>query len=89
MGEHTLDELWARLEALAVGCDDGDRRWAAHEAVLDRLARQRRAAQAENWTSLALERQGPRERFRLFGIPPGGSLRTEVPDTIVAPESDA
>jgi len=56
--------------------------WTAHCAMLDRLAANRCAAAARGWTSLALERDGDgdRGRFRLVGVPPGGTLRTEVPE---------
>ena len=62
------------------GHDAGDHRWTAHTERLDRLAALRRRAEGAGWTSLALERDGAGERFRLFGIPPGASLRAEVPD---------
>jgi hypothetical protein len=81
----SLDALRAQLDALdALGDDDQDpgRRWAAHAAILDRFAAIQRGAQAAGWTSLALERDGPGERFRLFGIPPDASLRVEVPDSL-------
>ena len=58
----------------------GDRQWTEHAELIDRLAAVRRRAEAAGWTSLALERDGAGERFRLFGIPPGESLRTEVPE---------
>lgn len=75
-----LDVLEARLAAIdAADAPTGDC-WAAHAAILDRLETNRRAAQAAGWTSLALERDGGRGRFRLVGIPPGGTLRREVED---------
>jgi hypothetical protein len=57
--------------------------------VLDRLAVMRRDAEAAGWTALAIERDGPAERFRLFGVPPNGSLRAEVPDPLDVPSGDA
>jgi len=62
--------------------EEQDRRWDAHAATLDRLAALQRRAAAAGWSSLALERDGAGERFRLFGIPPGATLRTEVPDAL-------
>ena len=82
MADQSLDHLQARLDALAVGDDSTDRRWAAYAAVLDHLAARRCDAEAGGWTSLALERDGQAECFRLFGIPPGGALRTEVPGAV-------
>jgi hypothetical protein len=80
--DHSLDALHAHADALATGDDRLGRQWAAHAAVLDRLAAMRRAAEGAGWTSLALERDGPAERTKLFGVPPGESLRTEVPDAV-------
>ena len=84
MSDHdqSLDACHARADALASGDDRQGRQWTAHEAVLDRLAAMRRAAEGAGWTSLALERDGPAERIRLFGVPPGETLRTEVPDAL-------
>jgi hypothetical protein len=54
--------------------------WAAYVAVLDRLAANRRIAEAAGWTSCAIERDGAAGHMQLFGIPPSSMLRTEVPD---------
>lgn len=70
----------ARADALARHDDSSGGQWVVHAALLDRLAAMRRDAEASGWTSLAVERDGPAERFRLFGVPPGGTLRTLVPD---------
>lgn len=78
--EGRLEELRATCDALVGTHDHTGRRWAAHAAVLDRLAELQRGAAAAGWTSLAVERDGAGERFRLFGIPPGAALRAEVPD---------
>jgi hypothetical protein len=80
--DRSLDTLHAHADALADGDDRDGGRWAAHAAVLDRLAAMRRGAEASGWTALAIERDGQAERFRLFGVPPGGTLRTEVPDPL-------
>ena len=78
--DRSLEALHAHADALADGDDRNGGRWAAHAAVLDRLAAMRRDAEAAGWSSLAIERDGPAERFRLLGIPPGAALRAEVPD---------
>ena len=80
--DRSLDALHAHSDALTAGDDHDGGQWAAHEAVLDRLAAMRRDAERSGWTSLAIERDGHAEHFRLFGVPPGGTLRTEVQDTL-------
>jgi hypothetical protein len=85
----SLDALQARADSLADGDDRNGGQWAAHAAVLDRLAAMRLDAEASGWTSLAIERDGAAERFRLFGIPPGDALRTEVPDPFADQTRDA
>jgi hypothetical protein len=74
-----LDTLYAELDALARGRAHGEA-WAAHEAVLDRLAENRRAAEANGWTSCALERDGRMGRLRAWGVPPSGGERRIIPD---------
>jgi hypothetical protein len=78
--DRSLDALHAHADALAEGDDRNGARWVAHAAVLDRLAAMRRDAEASGWTALAIERDGPAEHFRLFGVPPGEVMRAEVPD---------
>ena len=78
--DESLEALHAHADTLAGGDGRNGGRWTAHAAVLDRLAAMRRDAEGAGWTSLAIERDGPAERFRLFGVPPGGALRVEVPD---------
>ncbi len=78
--DRSLVALRAHADALARHDDRNGGQWAAHAALLDRLAAMRRDAEASGWTSLAIERDGPAERFRLFGLPPRGTLRTLVPD---------
>ncbi|MDF1506419.1 hypothetical protein, partial [Roseisolibacter sp. H3M3-2] len=70
--------LGSQNDMATIRLGDADGRWDADDAVLDRLAALRRDAEAAGWTSLALERDGPGEHFRLFGVPPGGALRAEV-----------
>ena len=82
MADDSLDALRARLDALARGDVAADRQWDAHAAVLDRLVALQRTAEAAGWGSLAIERGGAAEPFRLFGVPPGASLRAEVPDSL-------
>ena len=80
-GDASLDALNTELADIMSDdvreCVDG---WAAHVLILDRLAANRRRAEAAGWTSLALEREGDCGRFRLLGVPRGQVLRTEVPD---------
>ena len=83
--DESLEALHTHAGALAGGDDRNGTRWAAHAAVLDRLAAMRRGAEAAGWTSLAIERDGVSERFRLFGIPPGEAFRVEVPDPFDGP----
>ena len=78
--DESLEALHVHADAVTDGDGRNGGRWAAHAAVLDRLAAMRREAEATGWTSLAIERDGPTERFRLFGIAPGAALRAEVPD---------
>ena len=81
MADHVVsrETLYARFDAFAENRAQGGA-WAAHEAVLDRLAANQRVAEAYGWTSCALERDGGLGRLRLFGVPPGDRLRAEVPD---------
>jgi len=78
--DRSLVARHARAEALARDDDRNGGPWVVHAVRLDRLAAMRRDAEASGWTSLAIERDGPAECFRLFGLPPGGTLRTLVPD---------
>jgi hypothetical protein len=73
-----LQMLYAQCDAASCA-HDGDA-WEAYAAVLDRLAANRRIAEAAGWTSCAIERDGDAGRFQLFGIPPSETLRTMVPD---------
>jgi len=74
-----LSALYARFDAIAKGSEKGNSS-AAHGAILDRLAANRRSATTEGWTALRLEREGGGGRLQLFGVPPSGSYRTAVPD---------
>ncbi|MDF1501369.1 hypothetical protein [Roseisolibacter sp. H3M3-2] len=62
----------------AQGADEAA--WTAHAVVLDRLAANRRHAEAHGWTSCAIERVSSGGRFELFGVPPGSALRAPVPE---------
>src|SRR5690349_10682871 len=81
-----LGTLYARLDAIAHGRDRDGESWAAHVAVLDRLAANRRGAERDGWTSLALERDGGLGRLRLFGVAPDTTLRAVVPDSVSVAE---
>ena len=74
-----LSALYARFDAIAKGSEKGNSS-AAHGAILDRLAANRRSATTEGWTALRLERDGGGGRLHLVGVPPSGSYRTAVPD---------
>jgi hypothetical protein len=74
----SLDALHVRSEKRAGGRVPSDG-WAAHEAVLDRLAANIRLAEARGWTSCAIERLGV-GRFCAWGVPPAGGRRHPVPD---------
>lgn len=75
-----LETLYARFDAYAEGRAHGKGGWAAHEAVLDRLAANRRVAEAYGWTSCALERAGGTGRLRAFGLPASECQRRLIPD---------
>ncbi len=55
-------------------------RWAAHEALLDRLAANVRLARMRLWTSCAIERLDGATHFSAWGLPPGSSQRHRIPD---------
>lgn len=74
-----LEGLYARHTLISTGRAEGDSRL-VHLAILDRLAANRRIAEAEGWTSLALERVGGIGRLRLRGIPATAERREVVPD---------
>ena len=74
-----LEMLYAQCDA-ASRAHAADDEWQARAVVLDRLAENRRIAEAAGWTSCAVERHGVGGRYELFGIPPSMTLRTAVPD---------
>lgn len=74
----TLETLYARGEGLRNGGAHGIG-WAAHAAVLDRLAANQRVAWSLGWTSCAIERSGT-GRFAAWGVPPGDFRRNLIPD---------
>ena len=59
--------------------------WAAHVAVLDRLAANVRVAESHGWTSCAIERVDGATCFSAWGVPPGGVERHPVPDWSTRP----
>jgi hypothetical protein len=80
-----LSTLYAQFDAIARGRDKYGDSGKAHTAILDRLAANRRDAEAAGWTALALERDGGLGRLRLVGLAPDAvpsvTRRTVVPDT--------
>ena len=74
-----LESLQTRAAARAESRTSSDG-WAAHEAVLDRLAANVRVGQANGWTSCAIERVDPSTRFSAWGVPPGQHERHCIPD---------
>jgi hypothetical protein len=75
-----LAGLHARADEIALSRAGLGGSQQAHGAILDRLAANRRSAEAQGWTACASERDGGMGRLRMLGIPPGGAGRTEVPD---------
>ena len=80
-----LATLYARFDDYAEGRAFGPGGWAAHEAVLDRLATNERVAAAYGWTSIALERAGHMGRLEAWGVPPSESQRHPIPDWPIDP----
>jgi hypothetical protein len=74
-----LESLHAKADARAESRVSSDG-WAAHEAVLDRLAANVRVAERQGWTSCAIERLDGATHFSAWGIPPGDSERHPIPD---------
>jgi hypothetical protein len=80
----SLRSLQERVDSCAESRVDSDA-WAAHEAVLDRLAANVRVAQMHGWTSCAIERLDGATRFGAWGVPPGQSARHPIPDWTTEP----
>ena len=74
-----LEQLHVRHSLIATGRADGDSHL-VHLAILERLAADRRVAENEGWTALALERVGGMGALRLCGLPPEAQRREVVPD---------
>lgn len=75
-----LAALHARADEIATSRAGLGGSHLAHQAILDRLAQNRLAAMRQGWTSCTLERVGGMGRLQMVGIPPGGAVRSEVPD---------
>lgn len=75
-----LETLYARFDDFAQGRVQGMGCGAAHDAVVERLADNRRVAEANGWTSCALERAGGTGRLRASGVPPTACQRHPIPD---------
>lgn len=80
----SLESLQARVVARGESRVASDA-WAAHVAVLDRLAANLRVAESHGWTSCAIERVDGATRFSAWGVPPGGVERHPVPDWSTRP----
>lgn len=78
------ETLYDRFDRLATGRAHGDTR-RAHDALLDRLAANERAARAFGWTACALERRGGFGRLSVWGVPPGDAERHAIPDWLPRP----
>lgn len=83
-----LESLQAKAEARADTREPSDR-WAAHEAVLDRLAGNVRLAESRGWTSCAIERRDNAAHFNAWGVPPGDCERHPIPDWSAEHDGDA
>lgn len=79
-----LESLQAKLGARAESRVSSDA-WAAHEAVLDRLAGNLRVARSYGWRSCAVERVDGATRFGAWGVPPGNCERHPIPDWSTEP----
>lgn len=75
-----LETLYATADAHAAGGAQGTGGRAERAAVLDRLAANRRVAEAYGWTACTLERAAGRGRPRAWGVPPAESQRRVIPD---------
>ena len=82
-----LQALQAKVEARADTRVPSDR-WAAHEAVLDRLAANVRLAESRGWTSCAIERVDGATHFSAWGLPPGQCERHPIPDWSAEPATE-
>lgn len=74
-----LERLYARHMLIATGREMGDSRL-LHLAILDRLAANRRIAEEQGWTSLALQRIAGMGQLELWGVAAAGERREIVPD---------
>jgi len=86
-GVESLRSLQERVDARAESRVRSDR-WAAHEAVLDRLAANVRVAQTRGWTSCAIERLAGATRFSAWGVPPDEQERHPIPDWTTEPAGE-
>ncbi|HUQ79636.1 MAG TPA: hypothetical protein VM076_00790 [Gemmatimonadaceae bacterium] len=83
----SLESLQVKVGARADSRMPSDR-WAAHEAVLDRLAANIRVAESHGWTSCAIERVDQAPHFNAWGVPPNEFERHPVPDWSTETGSD-
>ena len=84
-----LESLQSKADSRAESRVSSDG-WAAHEAVLDRLAANVRVAERYGWTSCAIERVDSAAHFTAWGVPPGECERHVIPDwSTQSPDSGA
>ena len=81
----TLESLHARVEARTDSRVSSDG-WAAHDAVMSRLTANIRVAETYGWVSCAIERGHAVPYFNCWGMRPGGSERTPIPDWLTEPD---
>ena len=80
----SLESLQTRVDARRESGVSSDA-WAAHAAVLDRLAANVRVARSSAWTSCAIERVDGATQFSAWGVPPGDCERHPIPDWSTEP----
>ena len=83
----SLHSLQERVDARAESRAPSDS-WAAHAAVLDRLAANVRVARVHGWTSCAIERVDGATHFSAWGLPPGQCERHPIPDWSAEPATE-
>jgi len=81
----TLESLHAKVEARTDSRVSSDG-WAAHDAVMSRLTANIRLAETYGWASCVIERGDDVPYFNGWGIRPGDSERSPIPDWLTEPD---